>query len=102
MAQIFNAKQLTFKLREMPIPDYTWHTSPQLSQVVNSQHLHFNLRSLDPGKYSYPYHFHRNSEELFVILAGKATLRTPEGLKEVGEGDIVFFCARSGGGTPTV
>nr|WP_243425556.1 cupin domain-containing protein [Clostridium paridis] len=53
--------------------------------------MQFNVRFLDPGKYSYPYHFHRNSEELFVILSGTVTLRIPDEFLILNEGDIVFF-----------
>lgn len=91
MAQIFNERNIPFELRQSPIPEFSWHTSPWLAQMVKSKHLQFDVRSLDPGKYSYPYHFHRNAEEIFVILSGKATLRTPDGFVEVSEGDIVFF-----------
>ncbi len=91
MAQIFNEKNLSFRLRQSPVPEFAWHTSQKLTEIVKSKHLQFDVRSLDPGKYSYPYHFHRNAEEIFVILSGKATLRTPEGFVEVSEGDIIFF-----------
>jgi len=91
MANIFNDKNITYSLRQSPVPEFAWHTSEKLSEVVRSKHLVFNMRSLDPGKYSFPYHFHRNAEELFVVLAGKAMLRTPEGKKELVEGDVVFF-----------
>ena len=91
MAKIFNAKDLSFELRQSQIPEFSWHTSPKLAEIVNSKHLQFDIRSLDPGKYSYPYHFHRNAEEIFVILSGKATLRTPEKFIELSQGDIAFF-----------
>jgi uncharacterized cupin superfamily protein len=91
MAQIFNEKNISFELKQSPIPEFSWHTSPNLSEMVKSKRLEFDIRSLDPGKYSYPYHFHRNSEEIFIILSGKATLRTPDGFTELSEGDIVFF-----------
>lgn len=91
MAQIFNAKNLSFELRQSPVPEYSWHTSPKLAEIVKSRHLLFDVRSLDPDKYSYPYHFHRNAEEIFVILSGKATLRTQDEFVELSEGDIVFF-----------
>ena len=71
MVQIFNANDLSFNLRQSPIPEFCWHTSPKLAEIVNSKHLQFDVRSLDPGKYSYPYHFHRNAEEIFVILSEK-------------------------------
>lgn len=91
MAQIFNVKTLPYNLKQAPIPEFSWHTSPRLAELVKSRHLQFDVRSLDPGKYSYPYHFHRNAEELFVILSGEATLRTPDGFKKVSEGDVIFF-----------
>ena len=91
MAQIFNANDLSFTLRQSPIPEFSWYTSAKLAEIVNSKHLQFDVRSLDPGKYSYPYHFHRNAEEIFVILSGKLTLRTPDEFVELSEGDIVFF-----------
>jgi len=91
MAQIFNEGDISFDLRQSPILEFSWHVSPKLGQIVNSKHLQFDIKSLDTDKYSYPYHFHRNAEEIFVILSGKATLRTPDGFVELSEGDIVFF-----------
>lgn len=91
MTQIFNESNLSFELKQSPIPEFSWHTSQRLSEVVQSDHLYFDVRSLDPDKYSYPYHFHRNAEEVFVILSGKAMLRTSNGFKELKQGDIVFF-----------
>jgi uncharacterized cupin superfamily protein len=91
MAQIFNENNLSFELKQSLIPEFSWHTSPKLAEIVKSKHLQFDIRSLDPGKYSYPFHFHRNAEEIFVILSGKATLRTSDKFVELSEGDIVFF-----------
>ena len=64
---------------------------PRLSGIVGAKHMMFDIRRLNPGQYSFPYHFHHNAEELFAIFSGKATLRTPEGFQEVEAGDIVFF-----------
>ncbi|WP_187355285.1 cupin domain-containing protein [Paenibacillus tengchongensis] len=97
MPVIFNEENVSFKVRQSPVPEFSWHTTEKLSELYGSQHLIFHIRSLDPGKYSYPYHFHRNAEEMFVILSGKALLRTPEGLQEVKAGDTVFFETGPGG-----
>ncbi|MDF2925221.1 MAG: hypothetical protein K0R57_4135 [Paenibacillaceae bacterium] len=91
MAHIFNDGNVEYRLRQSPVPEFAWHTSERLSELAQSKHLLFNVRLLDPDKYSFPYHFHRNSEELFVILAGKAMLRSPDGFSELVPGDIVFF-----------
>lgn len=91
MPKIFNKDNLTFVKKDMPIPEFSWHISEYLSAIAKSEHMHLFVVSLDPDKYSYPYHSHRNAEELFVILSGKAMLRTPEGFQEVKQGDIIFF-----------
>jgi uncharacterized cupin superfamily protein len=91
MVQIFNQQNLSFEPDQSPVSEYASHTSQNLAELVKSKHLQFNVRSLDPNKYSCPYHFHRNSEEIFVILAGKVTLRTTNEFVELSEGDIVFF-----------
>ena len=58
---------------------------------VNPQNLNFDLRLLNPGQLSAPYHFHRYAEELFMIISGSLTLRTPEGKEIVESGDLIFF-----------
>jgi uncharacterized cupin superfamily protein len=62
-----------------------------IDKGLKTNNLNFDLRRLDPGQYSSLYHSHRHAEELFLILSGTATLRTPEGLTEVGPGDLLFF-----------
>ena len=44
---------------------------------------------LDPGKRNLPYHAHFGVEELVVVLRGTPTLRSPEGERELGEGEVV-------------
>ena len=91
MTQIFRKAEMKYELKNSPLPEFDWHTSPRLSELVKSKHLHFHMRQLDPGTYSCPYHFHRNAEEIFVILSGKAMLRTHNGFDEISAGDFAFF-----------
>ena len=58
---------------------------------INPKNLNFDLRLLNPGQFSAPYHSHRFAEELFMIISGSLTLRTPDGLKIVSAGDLIFF-----------
>ena len=58
---------------------------------LNPQYLNFDMRELPPHQYNSCYHFHRFAEELFLMLTGSATLRTPEGLTVVHQGDMLFF-----------
>jgi len=52
---------------------------------------------IPPGKSAYPYHWHTQNEELFFILSGCGTLRTPQGERAVAPGDVLFFPANEHG-----
>ena len=52
---------------------------------------------LQPGKTSYPYHYHTGMEEVFYIISGQGTLVTPEGEKIVSEGDVIVMPANENG-----
>ena len=91
MPRIYQLANLGFEKRESCFQEFQWQTTPNLADTVDSKYLKFYVRSLDPGKFSFPYHFHRASEELFIILSGEATLRSPEGFARVSAGDIIFF-----------
>jgi uncharacterized cupin superfamily protein len=49
-----------------------------------------SVYELGPGN-SAVYHFHHGSEELLVVLRGRPTLRTPEGERQLAEGEVVHF-----------
>ena len=46
---------------------------------------------LEPGKENYPYHYHSSSEEVFYIISGNGTLKTPKGDINIKEGDVIVF-----------
>ncbi len=50
-----------------------------------------SLWEVPPGEAAYLYHFHYADEELVIVLSGNPTLRTPEGLRELEEGEAVRF-----------
>jgi uncharacterized cupin superfamily protein len=52
---------------------------------------------LDPGTASGQYHVHHATEELLVVLRGRPTLRTPEGERQLEEGDVVHFASGPAG-----
>jgi uncharacterized cupin superfamily protein len=58
---------------------------------ITPKNLNFDLRMLNPGQFSAPYHFHRHAEELFMVVSGSMKLRTPDGYQVVQSGDIIFF-----------
>jgi uncharacterized cupin superfamily protein len=52
---------------------------------------------IDPGKKLWPYHLHHANEEWVIVLVGRPTLRTPEGERELVEGDAACFARGAGG-----
>lgn len=92
MPTLFTVNDLTFEGKENAPESFDIQTAiPRLSKAAGSNQLVFDIRSLHPDKYSFPYHFHHNSEELMVIFSGAMMLRTPEGFRELNTGDVVFF-----------
>jgi uncharacterized cupin superfamily protein len=50
-----------------------------------------SLWEIPPGEAAYPYHFHYADEELVIVLSGRPTLRTPDGTRELEEGEVLHF-----------
>ena len=50
-----------------------------------------SLRELLPGSPGGPLHMHYGVEEMFFVLAGTPTVRTPEGEEQLSPGDVVYF-----------
>jgi uncharacterized cupin superfamily protein len=92
MATVLKSKDREFK--EDPNKIEPFRLFSDVSRIQNGikpQQLNFDLRQLNPGQYSSLYHFHRHAEELFMVVSGTMTLRTPLGLELISDGDIVFF-----------
>ena len=70
--------------------------SKRLPRADERPGLGATVYELDPGKFVV-YHFHHAWEELLVVLRGRPTLRTPDGDRQLAEGDAVYFpLGRSG------
>jgi len=46
-------------------------------------------------------HMHYGVEEMFFVLSGTLTVRTPEGEEELSSGDVVYFPEAGTGCTPS-
>jgi len=92
MATVLKSDQREFKEDANKIDNFRLFSDiSRIKKGIKPQQLNFDLRQLNPGQYSALYHFHRFAEELFMIVSGEATLRTPEGLEVVQSGDLIFF-----------
>ena len=63
----------------------------RLSRQAGSNRLGLSLWELPPGETAYPYHYHLAEEELVLVLHGQPSLRTPDGWRELHEGEVVPF-----------
>jgi uncharacterized cupin superfamily protein len=92
MATIMKSDQREFKEDVNKIDGFRIFSDvSRIKKGINPQNLNFDLRQLNPGQYCAACHFHRYPEELFTIISGTATLRTPEGMKTVAGGDLISF-----------
>lgn len=63
----------------------------RLGDAVGADRLGASLWEVPPGEAAYPYHWHLAEEELVVVLAGRPSLRTPDGWRELEQGEVVSF-----------
>jgi len=92
MASILKSKDREFKEDANKIDPFRLMSDTSRNKKgIKPQNLNFDLRQLNPGQFSAPYHSHRYAEELFMIISGSMTLRSPEGLEVVEIGDVIFF-----------
>src|SRR5437879_2105798 len=63
----------------------------QLGPQLGADLIGGSVYEIEPGKKLWPYHLHHANEEWLVVLRGRPTLRTPEGERELAEGDVACF-----------
>ena len=62
-----------------------------IDPLVGAQFLGYRLIRLEPNNASYPTHFHHFGEEMFYVIEGGCTLKTPRGNLNVTTGDFIAF-----------
>jgi uncharacterized cupin superfamily protein len=63
----------------------------RIGYELGSELIGASLFEVPAGEAAYPYHFHYADEELLVVISGRPSLRTPEGVRELAEGEVVHF-----------
>jgi uncharacterized cupin superfamily protein len=63
----------------------------RISRQAGAERLGLSLWEVPPGQAAYPYHAHLTEEELVVVLAGRPSLRTTDGWRELEQGEVVCF-----------
>ena len=70
---------------EQDKPPFTWRRA-RLGRQAGAEALGASLFELPPGASSFPLHVHHANEEMLVVLAGRPTLRSIDGERELGPG----------------
>lgn len=60
-----------------------------VAKAAGARELGASVHELAPGSTGFHLHAHYGMEELFVVLSGRPTLRTPDGEEELEPGDVV-------------
>lgn len=63
----------------------------RIGHELGTELIGASLWEVPPGEAAYPYHFHYSDEELVIVLSGRPSLRTPEGIRELEVGEAVRF-----------
>jgi uncharacterized cupin superfamily protein len=63
----------------------------RLGRQAGSQRVGLSLWEVPPGQAAYPYHLHLAEEEIVVVLEGQPSLRTPDGWRELEQGEVLSF-----------
>jgi uncharacterized cupin superfamily protein len=60
-----------------------------VSRRIGAQKLGYNVTAVPPGKRAFPFHNHRDNEEMFLVLAGAGEVRIGRDTHPIRTGDII-------------
>src|ERR1044072_1497657 len=63
----------------------------KVAEHIGCEVIGAGLYEAEPCNKVWPYHTHHANEEWLLVLRGEPTLRTPEGERQLKEGDVVCF-----------
>jgi uncharacterized cupin superfamily protein len=63
----------------------------RIGYELGTELISASLWEVPPGEVAYPYHFHYADEEMVIVISGCPSLRTPEGTRELEEGETLRF-----------
>jgi uncharacterized cupin superfamily protein len=86
MPNIYDAN---FEDREAP-PGFRSRRA-RIGHEIGAESIGASIWELPPGEAAYPYHYHYAEEEIVIVLSGRPSLRSPDGVRELDEGEAVRF-----------
>lgn len=67
------------------------HRVAAIGKRLGAELLGASLYELPPGESTWPYHYEHGAEEWLLVVAGRPTLRTPDGERQLEPGDVAAF-----------
>ena len=89
MAYLFHQDELPRLVSVTPGRERVFFVSKELTGIED---MLAGIMRYKKGASS-PYHFHENCEHFYFMIDGTATVETPEGVRNVKSGDMVFIPA---------
>lgn len=86
MANVFDPE-----LVEVDAPAGYAGRGAEVGRQAGCERLGASLYELPRGNSICPYHWHAANEELLIVISGTPTLRTPDGERDLVEGEVVAF-----------
>ena len=71
-------------------PGFSWRRAI-VGERIGAEKLGASVYELQPGERTFPYHYEYGAEEWLLVIAGRPTLRAPDGEHELRAGDVVCF-----------
>ena len=84
-----NLNEIEWEKRDAP-PPYDF-MDKDIDPLIGARNLGYRLIRLAPGNASYPMHSHYFGEEMFYVMEGACTLKTPRGNLTVTQEDFIAF-----------
>jgi uncharacterized cupin superfamily protein len=71
-------------------PGFTYRRA-KVGAQAGAKQLGASLYEIPAGQATFPYHAHTANEELLIVTRGRPHLRTPEGWRQLDEGEVIAF-----------
>lgn len=71
-------------------PGFSWRRAI-VGDKIGAEKLGASVYELQPGERTFPYHYEYGVEEWLLVIAGRPTLRAPDGEHQLRPGDVVCF-----------
>jgi uncharacterized cupin superfamily protein len=69
---------------------FTARAAP-VGHQAGGRRLGASVYELSPGEATFPFHYHFGNEELLIVLAGRPSLRSLDGMRQLEAGEVVAF-----------